>query len=366
MMAGTNFDVRLPDPVVLASGDVLTEVTLAVETHGRLNHARDNAVLVLHPLTADQHVAGPPLGPLGKPGWWDIAVGDDRPIDTRRFHVICANVIGGAGGSTGPGSFIPGTNRRYGAGFPIITVDDMVRTQRTLLDVLEIERLHATVGGCLGGFQALEWLRQAPARAGRTAIIGATPRTSAQTIALWTVLRAALRADPAWNGGDYYGKPATEGVGLAAMIGILFWMNRATFGSRFGLRTAHPGPPHYSHAPEFDVEVFLDRVRASAHGRLDPNSFITLSRAMDYFDITRDHGALIDVFGGVTAPVLLVSYGSDWRYPPQEVDEIRLALSDAGKTVRHVTLDSQAGHGAFLHDFASLAPVLRTFLTGTA
>ena len=355
--------LALPGPLTLAGGGTLPEVSVAFETYGTLNAARDNAVLVLHGLTSDQHAAGPAWHDGGKPGWWDRAIGPGRAIDTDRFYVISVNALGGAGGGTGPGSIEPGTGRRYAMRFPVITIADMVQQQHRLMDALGIGRLHATLGGCMGGFQVLEWLCLAPERAGRAVIISATPRVSTHTIALWSVLRAALMSDPAWNGGEYYDGPAPDnGIGLLAAIGALFWMDRYTLAAKFGLRTVAGAPARPTLAPQFAVEKFLQDVRTSAAGKLDPNTMIYLTRAMDLFDLTRDRPALADQFARVRDPVLLVSYKHDWRYPPAEMAELEDAFRAAGVVCQHATLPDPAGHGAFLFAFDSLAPILSAFM----
>ena len=291
------------------------------------------------------------------------AIGPGAPLDTDRFFILCPNVLGGSGGSTGPRSLDPATGRPYGLRFPVVTVADMVAAQIGLMDALGIARIHAVVGGCLGGFQTLEWMIQAPDRIGRAVVISATPRTSAHSTALFSVLRAALMSDPAWNGGDYYeGPPPDAGLGLLGITGALFWMSRETLQRKFGCATIDDRPVRYTLEPDFAVEGFLDTVRLNAtRGNLDANSLIYLTRAVDYFDVARDHGSVAAALAGQTAPVLLVSYGTDWRYPPDEVDAIRLALP-ARVQAHHAVLDSPVGHGAFLYDFANLAPILRDFL----
>lgn len=348
--------------MILRSGARLSAVQIACQTYGHLSQARDNAIVVLHGLTADQHAAGPVRDETGKSGWWDAAIGPGKAIDTDRFFVIVPNVIGGSGGSTGPGSDNPATGRPYGLDFPVVTVADMAQAHLALLDHFGIDRLHGTVGGCLGGFQVMEILAAAPKRAGKAVIISATARTSAHNTALWAVLRAAIRSDPNWRGGDYYGGAApSDGLGLLAMTGALFWMSREGLEQRFGVVTLTQ-EPRYTLEPDFAVEAFLNTVKANAGmGRLDANSLIYLTRAIDYFDLARDAGSLAQALQGVCDPVLLVSYASDWRYPAAEMAEIAEALP-AGTTCDHVELDSPMGHGAFLYQFESLEPVLRRFL----
>ena len=356
--------MRLSRPLQLQSGMQLDGVEVACQTYGRLSPSRDNVILVLHGLTADQHCAGHNSGPAGRPGWWDVAIGPGKAIDTDRYFILSPNVIGGAGGSTGPASMDPATGKPFGLRFPVITVGDMARAHLALLDQLEIDRVHLAIGGCLGGFQVLELLAAAPERIGKAAILSATARTSAHNTALWAVLRAALKSDPAWNGGDYYdGAAPVDGLGLLAMTGALFWMSRDTLEQRFGIRTTE-SEPRYTLQHDFAVEEFLDTVRANAsQGRLDANSLIYLTRAIDYFDLARDYETLEAAFSGVCSPVLLVSYTRDWRYPSAEMALIADAMPDTVEC-DHVVLDSPMGHGAFLYEFESLRPVLSRFLTG--
>ncbi|WP_157961577.1 homoserine O-acetyltransferase MetX [Acuticoccus kandeliae] len=357
--------VRLDAPLALTAGGALTPVDIVFETYGRLNARRDNAILVLHGLTGDHHAAGPVAAPHVKPGWWDGAIGPGRALDTDRFCVIAPNAVGGAF-STGPHSPDPATGAPYGLRFPVLTIADMARAGIGLADALGIERVHALVGGCFGGFQILEWLAQAPERVGSAAIISATARTSAHNLALFSVLRAAIMSDPAFRGGDYYdaGQPAA-GLGLLAMTGALHWMGRDTWERRFGTAPLRPGPPRYTLEPDFAVDGFLAEVGANAsRGTLDANSLLYLTRAIDYFDMARDHGSLEAALAGAHAPVLLVSYETDWRYPPAEMAEIGAALPEA-TPCRHLVLASGIGHGAFLYEFASLEPHLRAFIDGT-
>lgn len=346
------------------SGRTLSAVDIAFETYGTLSPARDNAILVLHGLTADQHAAGPPWHERGRPGWWSQALGPGLAIDTDRFFVICPNALGSFGGSTGPMSCDPATGRPYGMRFPVITIADMVAAQRQLLEDLGIARLYAIVGGCMGGFQALEWMSRHPECVGSAVVISATPRTTTHNTALWSVLRAALMSDPAWNGGNYYdASPPDAGLGLMAMTGALFWMSRDALQEKFGLRTIENRPFRYTVEPEFAVEDFLARVRRNAAaGNLDANALIYLTRAIDYFDLSREAGSVAAALARYTSPLLLVSYATDWRYPPQEVDEIRTALASRAVPVRHEILHSPIGHGAFLYDYKGLEPILAEFL----
>ncbi|MBO6784987.1 MAG: homoserine O-acetyltransferase [Alphaproteobacteria bacterium] len=353
---------RFDRPLQLDSGQTLARIDVAYETYGKLNTARDNAVLALHGLTGTQHAAGDDAA-TGRPGWWDAAIGPGRAIDTDRYFVVAPNALGSHGGSTSAASPDPETGRPYGSRFPVVTIGDSVESQARLADELGIERFHAVAGGCFGGFQAMEWMARHPARVGSAVVISATPRTSAHNTALWSVLRDAIRSDANWNGGDYYdGAPPDAGLGLAAKFGALFWMSREVFEAKFGLRRVAGEDPDYGFAPEFAVEAFLDGVGTNAAGRIDANSLMYLTRAIDYFDMSRGHARLADAFAGFHGPALLVSYTNDWRYPADDMQEIADALAANGTPCRHATLDSPAGHGGFLYDTERLSPLLSDFL----
>ncbi|MGY8997403.1 MAG: homoserine O-acetyltransferase MetX, partial [Alphaproteobacteria bacterium] len=340
--------LRLDVPLALDCGDSLEDVEIAFETYGQLNAAADNAVLLCHGLTADQHAAGGLHPGNGRPGWWEAIIGPGKPLDTNRFYILSSNTLGSYGGSTGPASIAPLTGRPYGMAFPVITIADMVRAQRQLAQQLGIERFQAAIGGCMGGFQIFEWLRQAPGQIGHAVAISATARTSAHNTALWSVLRRAITSDPNWNNGNYYDGPRPDqGMGLMAAFGALFWMSREGLEQRFGLRRAADAP-RWSLDSEFEVEQFLDRIADNAAGSIDPNALLYLTRAIDYFDLTREGDGLEEAFVNVAGPVTLVSYRGDWRYPPEEIEHIREAMINLGVDARHVIVDSEYGHGGFL------------------
>ena len=349
-------------PLALDSGAELARVDVAYETYGELNAAADNAVLVLHGLTGTQHAMGL-SSDTGRPGWWDSAIGPGKAIDTERYYVVSPNTLGSYGGSTSAASADPKTNRPYGSQFPIVTIGDSVESQARLTDALGISRYHAILGGCFGGFQAMEWMARHPDRVGSSVVISATPRTSAHNTALWSVLRAAIRSDPNWNGGDYYGSASPDaGLGLAAMFGALFWMSREVFESKFGLRRIDSDEPEYGFEPEYAVEEFLEGVSRNAAGRIDANALLYLTRAIDYFDMSRGHTDLAAAFNRYTAPSLLISYTGDWRYPAEDMEEIAVALRENSTGCRHDTLNSPAGHGGFLYDTERLSPLLAAVL----
>ena len=351
-------------PLALTSGSVLPGGCIAYEAYGTLNEARSNAILICHALTADAHAAGRHAPEEARPGWWDAMIGPGRPFDTDRFYVLCSNVIGGCGGSTGPSSLHPEDGRPYALRFPVVTISDMVRAQSLLADHLGIETFYAVAGGCMGGFQVLEWMSAWPGRLQRALAIGATPRTSPYTMALWHVIREAIRLDPDFCGGDYdaTGRFPRAGMTLGTSIGMLLRMSAEMMEKKFGRRLTHAGEPRYSLEAEFEVEAFFRRIGQSGADRFDANSLLYLTRAMDYFDLTAGGKSLREALGGFRGKTLLVSYRSDWRYPPNQVDEIRAALEENGAPCTHRILESDFGHGAFIYDNAGTGEAAREFL----
>lgn len=337
----------------LISGKTLPGISLAYETYGQLNEAGDNAVLLCHGLTATAHAAGKANRPGHQDGWWDMAIGPGKALDTNRWFIVCIGALGGFGGSTGPASINPETKRPYGLSFPVVTITDMVSAMKLLTDFLAIKRYHCLIGGCMGGFQVLDWLVRYPEKAGSAIVIGATARTSAHSLALWEVIRRAITIDPDFHGGDYYDRKAPKaGISLGTMFGMLIWMSRDVMENKFGRALAEGRQqPAYTLEPEFAIQKFLSTIEETARGPFDPNSFIYLTKAMDYFDLERDHTTLESAFSKVKGKTLLVSYDSDWRYPQEEVDKIRLALEANLAPVDHHCLHSAFGHGAFLYDF---------------
>lgn len=355
---------RMATPLHLAGGGILKEWQAAYEAYGVLNAERDNAVLICHALTANAHAAGRHTPADKQPGWWNALIGAGKPFDTERFFVVCANVLGGCGGSTGPASPHPGDGRPYALRFPVVTIADMVDAQACLADQLGIRSFHAAAGGCLGGFQVLEWMARCPGRLRRAIVIGATPRTSAYTMALWHVMRAAIRLDPDFRNGDYYetGRPPLAGVNLGTAVGMLIRMSAEVMERKFARRLTRGARPGYTLAPEFEIEDFFRRIGQSGAGRCDANSLIYLTRAMDYFDLTAGGESLREVLRGFHGSTLLISYRSDWRYPPEQVDEIRAALAANGAPCEHRVLDSDFGHGAFIYDNQGVGDAVRNFL----
>lgn len=350
----------------LDCGRVLPGFALAYETWGRLSEGRDNAILVCAPLTADAHAAGRRNGDE-RAGWWDEAIGPGRMLDTDRFFVICSNALGGWAGSTGPMSEDPERGGPYGSRFPVVTVSDIVRAQTRLMDHLGIECLHAVVGGCFGGQQALTWGIEHPRRVGSVVAIGVTAATSAHTIATFAVMRKMIREDADWMGGDYHGKAfPRRGLSSALAVAIPLWMSREAMERRFGRRLVGREAYGYTLEPEFEVEAYLERVSKAPRVPVDPNGLMGLMRAEEYFDLERQHGSLAEAFRRVRARVLLVSHRSDWRYPPAEMGRLQSALEVVGADSRHVVCDSAVGHAAIRYDVGSFSDVVKAFVEASA
>ena len=359
IVSGADRHIALAQPLPLDNGGALGGVEIAYATYGTPDPA--NAILVCHALTGDQHVAS--AHPLtGKPGWWSRMVGPGRPIDPARHWVICANVLGGCMGTTGPGSRDPATGRAWGARFPLVTIADMVRAQAALLDALGVARLRAVVGGSMGGMQALVWAAAYPERVERAVVIASAARHSAQNIALHEVGRQAIMADPKWRGGDYdAGDPPAAGLAVARMAAHITYLSEKALTAKFGRRLQNGEAAALG--SDFQVESYLRHQGAAFVDRFDANSYVTITRAMDYFDLAAEHGGrLADAFRATPTRFCVVSFDSDWLYPTSESRAIVRALNAAGAAVSFVELASPHGHDAFLLDVPELAAVVDGFL----
>ncbi len=354
------------EPLRLKSGVELTPITLAYETYGALNACRDNAVLVMHALSGDAHVAGRHAPTDRKPGWWDAIVGPGRALDTARYFVICVNVLGGCSGSTGPSSLDPESDRPYGARFPIVTVPDMVAAQVRLLDRLGIQTLHAVIGGSMGGMQVLELAINHPDRVRLGILLATTAQHGAQQIAFNHIGRQAIMRDPLWRGGDYYGhEPPAAGLATARMVGHMTYLSEERLQWRFGRELQKAEELSFAHGSEFAVESYLDYQGNSFVGRFDANSYLYITKALDYFNASDGYASLAEAFKHAQARFLVGSFSSDWLYPPHASEEIVAALQAAGRDVEYITLESPLGHDAFLLDHERLTPIIREFLTST-
>lgn len=355
-------------PLALDCGRRLAPWTQAYMTYGTLNQDRTNAVLVCHALTGDQFVASPhPV--TGKPGWWQTLIGPGKPVDTNRFFVICANVIGGCMGSSGPGDINPDTGEPCGLDFPLVTIPDMVRAQAMLLDELGIEKLLCVMGGSMGGMQALQWAAAYPERVVAAMPIACAARQSAQNIALQEVGRQAIMADPYWYGGNYklYGSQPSKGLAVARMAAHITYMSEPALQRKFGRRLQNPGGISFAFEADFQVESYLRHQGSVFVDRFDANSYLYITRAVDYFDLAADHGGVLaEAFRGTASRFCLVSFSSDWLYPPMENKRIAHALNAAGAAVSFVEIESDKGHDAFLLDEPQFFDTVRGFLGSVA
>jgi homoserine O-acetyltransferase len=354
------------DSIPLDSGVTLGPIDVAYESYGVLNAARSNAILVLHAFSGDAHAAG--ISPeTGKPGWWDNMIGPGKAFDTNRYFVICSNVLGGCRGTTGPSSVNPATGCPYAMSFPVITIADMVRLQQMLIDHLGIPRLLSVTGGSMGGMQALEWAVAYPDRVVSAIPIATTTRHSAQQIAFNEVGRQAIMADPDWNEGNYYGgRPPARGLAVARMVGHITYMSDDSMREKFGRRLR--GKENFTFAfddVDFEVESYL-RYRGSQFvHRFDANSYLYITKAMDYFDLTNGHRTLETAFAPSKARFLVISFSSDWLYPSYQSQEIVRALRSRNCDVAYVELESNYGHDSFLVDVAEQTDLVRGFLAST-
>ncbi len=368
---GLSKTVRLPGPLHLDSGAILTPVDIAYETYGSLDADGSNAILVCHALTGDQYVASQhPV--TGKPGWWTRAVGPGKPVDPDRHFIICANVIGSCLGSSGPASIDPATDAPWAMRFPVITIADMVRAQAMLLDHLGVARLAAVIGGSMGGMQALSWPVLFPDRVRSSIVIASTARHSAQNIAFHEVGRQAIMADPHWRGGDYYvdGNAPTAGLAVARMAAHITYLSEAGLTEKFGRRLqVRPDSPQgaktFGFDADFQVESYLRHQGISFVERFDANSYLYITRAADYFDLAEDRsGSLARAFAESRARFCIISFDTDWLYPTRESRNIVHALHAAGRETSFIELSSPFGHDAFLLDAPEMNRVIDGFLRG--
>jgi homoserine O-acetyltransferase/O-succinyltransferase len=360
---GLDRKIRLLGPVKLDSGAEFAPVDFAYETYGTLNADKSNAILICHALTGDQYVAS--THPItGKDGWWTRMVGPGKPVDPARHCIISINVMGSCMGSSGPASIDPSTGGAYGMEFPVITIPDMVRAQAILLDHLGIGTLAAVVGGSMGGMQALSWAVLYPDRVRSAVVIASTARHSAQNIAFHEVGRQAIMADPRWNNGAYYGREApASGLAVARMAAHITYLSEAGLTEKFGRRLQNRDAKSFGFDADFQVESYLRYQGLSFVDRFDANSYLYITRAMDYFDLADPHdGVLAKAFAATKARFCLISFDSDWLYPTSESRRIVHALNAAGAAVSFLELSSPFGHDSFLLDAPEMNRIVDGFL----
>jgi len=349
-----------PDDLVLESGEKLGPITLAYETYGTLDKKKSNAILLLHALSGDAHAAGFHKGET-RPGWWDDMVGPGKAFDTEKYFIICSNVLGGCKGSTGPGSINPKTGKPYGLDFPVITINDMVKAQKHLIEHLGIEKLLAVAGGSMGGMQALAWLTSYPDNVQSAMLIATAAKHSPQQIAFNEVGRQAIMADSHWQNGDYYGgRLPSKGLAVARMVGHITYMSDSSMLEKFGRQLKNEKQP-FKFTADFEVEGYLHNRGDNFVKRFDANSYLYITKAMDYFDVS-DGKPLHEVLKGAKAQILVIAFGSDWLYPAYQSQEIVRACKMAGINATYCEIDSTYGHDAFLLEIEEESHLVKHFL----
>jgi homoserine O-acetyltransferase len=352
-------------PMQLACGKTIGPVTIAYETYGTLNARKDNAVLVLHALSGSAHAAGYHTLDDPYPGWWDIFVGPGKPFDTNKYFIISSNVIGSCVGSTGPASINPETGKPYALSFPMITVGDMVEAQRYLIDYFGIDKLLTVTGGSMGAMQALDWGISYPDRVRSAIVLAISHAQSALGIAFNEVGRQAIFQDPNWNNGNYYDEQIPQqGLALARMIAHITYLSEQKMHEKFGRRLQDKEMLSYGFDSEFQIESYLHHQGVKFVNRFDANSYLYLTKALDYFDLRMDHGNgnLTKAFEKVKSDFLMVSFSSDWLYQPAGMRDMVNALRANGKNVVYIDIDSNDGHDAFLLPNETLADTIENFL----
>ena len=359
----------IPGPLILESGAVLPRVTIAYETYGKLNREKSNAILICHALSGDAHIAGYHDGDE-KPGWWDSVIGPGKAFDTDRYFVICSNIIGGCKGSTGPSSRNPETNKPYGATFPVITIRDMVNAQKLLIERFDITQLYAVAGGSMGGMQALQWAVSYPDMVKKAIVIATSGYSTPQQIAFNEVGRKAIISDPEWSGGNYYDRKSYDSVGpvrglsLARMVGHITYLSDESMHAKFGRALQGRDQVGFDFSTDFAVEGYLHHQGDTFTKRFDANSYLYITKAIDYFDLTRD-GSLATGLAGAKAAFLVIAVSSDWLYPPYQSQEIVAALTANEREVHYCEIRSNYGHDAFLLESGQLNYLMSRFLSHT-
>ena len=351
------------DKILLESQEQFGPIQVAYETYGTLNDTKDNAILLLHALTGDAHAAGYHSEDDKKPGWWDDMVGPGKAFDTNKFFVISSNMLGGCSGTTGPCSINPETGKPYGLDFPVITIEDAVKVQKKLVDYLGVKKLIAA-GGSMGGMQALEWSIAYPDMVEDVIIIASTSRLSAQGIAFNAVGRNAILSDPDFNNGNYYNQPKQpeRGLAIARMIGHITYLCEESMHNKFGRKFQFSDKPNFDFNIDFQVESYLEHQGRTFVDRFDANSYLYITKAVDYFDLSKKHGSLKKAFEKTNARFLVISFTSDWLFPTSQSKEIVQALIQAGRDVSFCEIESPCGHDAFLLEFETQTKIVKSFL----
>ena len=357
----------IDEPLKLDGGQTLATFSLVYETYGELNADRTNAVLICHALSGDHHAAGRYSSEDRKAGWWDLHIGPGKSIDTDRFFVVALNNIGGCSGSSGPNTINPNTGQLWGPDFPIVTIQDWVRSQHMFSQRLGIARWAAIVGGSMGGMQALQWSIMYPDMLANAVILASSPYVSAQNIAFNEVARNAILRDPAFHGGWYYEKnevPA-NGLAVARMLGHITYLSDEAMEDKFS-RAQKSDQLGFAYEPDFEVESYLQYQGLSFTKRFDANTYLLMTRMLDYFDPAVEHGSLTKAVSHADCRFFLASFSSDWRFPPRRSEMIVQALIEAGKRVSYVEIESPHGHDSFLMDIEAYNRAFRAYMEGVA
>jgi homoserine O-acetyltransferase len=357
-----------PDALRLECGQTLGPIQVAYETYGRLNADHSNAVFICHALSGDAHVAGYHNETDRKPGWWDIMIGPGKAIDTNKYFVICPNVLGGCRGTTGPSSINPATGKPWGLDFPVITIEDMVKVQKRLVEHLGITKLLAVVGGSMGGMQVLEWAVRYPDAVASAIPVATTARLNAQSIAFNAVGRSAILADPDFAEGQYQARNVVpeRGLAIARMVGHITYLSEEGMHEKFGRQLRHAEKYAYDFNSEFSVETYLDYQGRAFVERFDANSYLYITKAVDYYDLSARCASLAEAFAATQARFLVISFSSDWLFPPKQSRQIVDALLQAGKDVTYSEINSRYGHDAFLLEPEVLGRLISGFLAAVS
>lgn len=355
---------KSPESLVLTNGSRLGPVDVAYETYGRLNEKKDNVILILHALTGSAHAAGKHSPDDQVPGWWDAMIGPNKAFDTNRYFVVSPNILGSCYGTTGPSSVNPSTGKPYGSSFPVISIADMVRVQKALIDHLGIESIHSVAGGSMGGMQAIEWALRYPDMVDNIILLATSPRTTPMAIAIHKVGLEAIMSDPDWNNGDYYDSvPPLKGLRIARMIGHITYLSDAIMWNKFGRETPDKEKLLKDLHGRFEVEKYLDYQADKFVKRFDANSYIHIMRAMDNYDAAEGYDSLSESFGRTKcSKVFIVSFSHDWLFPAYQSEELATAFKENNIDVTYRHIDSPYGHDSFLLEYEKLRSYLNEFL----
>ncbi len=354
----------IENKIELESGVEFGPITVAYETYGKLNEAKDNAILVIHALTGDAHAAGKHSEEDKKAGWWDTLIGPNKAFDTNKYFVICSNILGGCSGTTGPSSINPETEKPYGTKFPVFTIEDTIKVMKNLLDFLEVKSLYNVAGGSMGGMQAMQFAISYPDYVKSVILIATTSRLSPQAIAFNAIGRNSIISDPDWNNGDYYDKEAKPNRGLsnARMIGHVTYLCEEAMYNKFGRKLQNKDHYDFNFDIDFQVESYLQHQGQIFVDRFDANSYLYITKAVDYFDLEDKYGSLKNAFCKTNAKFLVMSFDSDWLFPSSQSKEIVNTLMNLDKDVSYCEIKSPCGHDAFLLEYNVQDKIIKSFL----